>query len=398
MSINFATPLAHPTEHFDQLHTGAHGTVILWEKGGKRWHKLDPTDPCIPSVLSAQVGQPDRYLTVNEFHGWRLVRLLKSLRANFVDLDGMTDIPTALDTLRDAQMPPPSAVVKSGRGLHLYWLLQPLPAKALPVWQRVQDALVAACLPIGGDPAAKDCARVLRLVGSVNSKNGEVVRGLVFDPTPWTFHHLADEVLGYRPEKRKGDIITDFAAAKGRRGQRLHTGSVYDRWHLVYQDLLKIAEYYGMSGVPTGHRNTWLYLSAVALSWFANPQSLSDELEQTAKKWTPGLNAGEIRSALKQTLERAAEAAAGNKRIWQNREVDPRYHFKRETLWQLMRQIIPADLAPQLRAIVSADTKAVHEVEREAKRDRVAEGRHKRRNIESIERAKPLLAAESQRA
>lgn len=362
--------------HFDSLHREAHGTVVLWERAGaNHWHKLRPGDTHIPALLAAQNGQQDRYISANQFHGWRLVRLLKSLRACYVDIDGCTDLPLVLEALRDAQLPPPSAVVWSGRGLHLYWFITPVPGQALPVWQRVQDTLIKALLAVGADPAAKDCTRVLRLVGSVNSKTGTEVRGLVLDPEPYEFRHLCDEVLGHR-QPGKNAAVRDISAARAERGERIRTGSIYDRWHLVYRDLLAIAEYHFLGGIPHGHRDKWLFLSAVALSWFANPATLRGELERQAQAWT-GLGVLDVRKAIKGPLERAEQAADGKLFDWGGVLQDPRYKFRRETLWEWMQPIVPADLAPQLRAIVSDDVKAQHEREREAKRDRVAEGRHK---------------------
>jgi len=369
-------------EHYDHLHGVAHGTALVWERRAtaNRWHKLSPGDAHIPALLAAQTGQPDRYVTANEFQGWRLVALLKSLRCCYVDIDGCKDaehtLGEALERLREAQLPPPSAVVFSGRGLHLYWLIEPVPAQALPVWQRCQDVLIAALRSLGADPVAKDCTRVLRLVGSVNSKNGAVVRGLVFDPQPYAFRHLCDEVLGYRVPRTAE--VRDLAVARAARGQRLSTGSVYDRWHLVYRDLLAIAESHLLGGVPHGHRDKWLFLSAVALSWFANPQTLNRELEKQARCWTQGLSVSEVRSAIKGPIERAEAAAAGKQYEWEGELQDPRYRFRRETLWAWMQDAIPADLAPQLRAIVpdairkehKRETDAKHQLKRAATRER----------------------------
>ena len=44
----------------------------------------------------------------------------------------------------------------------------------------------------GSDPSARDCTRVLRIVGSINSKNDVQVTGWVLQPCRWTLHELAD--------------------------------------------------------------------------------------------------------------------------------------------------------------------------------------------------------------
>lgn len=392
--------LSHSQTHFQALHNNAHGTVLLWERGapGAPWRKLKPGDENIPALLAAQVGQPDRYISVNEFHGWRLVRLLKSLRTNYVDIDYKDsnkdiEIDDVLEHLRDSMLPQPSAVVWSGRGMHIYWIHESVPARALPVWQRCQDTLIRALAPLGADPAAKDCARVLRLVGSVNTKNNEEVRGLVLDAQPYEFHHLCNEILGYREPTRTKPKIRDLATERAKRGERIHTGSVYDRWHLVYRDLLKIAEHHAASGgIPEHHRNNWLFLNSVSLSWFANEATLREEVEGQARVWTRGLSDADVKAAIKAPLDRAIQARALKDREELTWDSDPRYKYKRQTLWEMMSPIIPPTLAHELRAIIPDEIKAEHKRESEAKRDRVAEGRHKTRHSESAAVTKPWEA------
>jgi hypothetical protein len=378
-------PLETPVEHFNLLHTPAEGTAILWEREGtgKRWHKLKPGDENIPAMLAAQVGQNDRYLTVNEFRYWRQIDNLKSLRALYVDIDRYLTEDELSDALHAAKLPWPSLVVWTGRGVHCYWLHNPLPPAVLPVWQRCQDTIIKSLVFAGADRAAKDCSRVLRLAGTVNSKNGEVVRGRVYDPAPWSFHDLCDGILGPRPEK-KSYKVRDLATARAERGQRLRTGSIYDWWHLVYRDLIAIADrHQSAGGIPEKHRNTFLFLSSVALSWFANADTLEAELFRRAQRWTCGLSHSEVSAMIRSAVERSEKAAAGQKVMFDGKERDPRYWFKRETLYGLLQPIIPEELAPKLRAIVSDEVRAEHKRETDRKheatrapRDRVDEGRH----------------------
>jgi hypothetical protein len=75
------------------------------------------------------------------------------------------------------RLPMPSLVIQSGRGIQVKWLLdKPLPRPALPRWNAAQRALVERFLDLGADPAARDASRVLRLVETVNTKSGEIVR------------------------------------------------------------------------------------------------------------------------------------------------------------------------------------------------------------------------------
>lgn len=358
-------------EHFDSLHRDAHGTVLVWErlKEDKRWTKLAPNDPTIPSFLNGLGGKKDTYLSVNEFDGWRLVRLLRSLRAFYVDLDTRHSLLSVFDLLEEQHLPSFSLVVFSGNGMHLYWLIDPVPPKALPVWQRVQNALCDAFAPLGADVRARDCTRLLRLVGTVNSKNGETVRGLLLEKgRGWSLRSMAHEVLDFRGSYPKAKVL-DYqaqAAKRGRSTPRQITGSIYSWWYKVYQDLLFLARSYGQ--IPEGHRDEWLFLSAVALSWFTTADALADEIEDAAKTFTSGLQESEVTKVVKLIQKRAEAAQKGEKVIWEGRQVDPRYHFRRASLYKRLAGIIPDTMLPQLSAIIPDRLAAQRKKERDQDR------------------------------
>ena len=366
--LGYESDLVEGIEHFECFHKEAHGTVLVWEalKDDKRWTKLRPEDPMIPVFLKGLQGQRDTFLSVNEFDGWRLVRLLRSLRALYVDLDGVNHLQEVFDLLFEKRLPNPSLVIFSGQGMHLYWLLEPMGPKVLPVWQKMQDVLVRALGELGADPKARDCTRVLRLVGTVNSKNSEVVRGLVLTGERWKLHELANEILGYREPRKKGQVrdLRAQAAKKGRETPRKIAGSIYERWYRVYQDLNRIAEYHG--GIPEGHRDEWLFLAGVSLSWFTTAEALQDEIEDAARTFTKGLQEGEVAKVAK-LLQRKAEAASRGEKIeYQGEQVDPRYRFRRSSLYKRLKGIIPDGLLLKLRAVIP-DRLAM---ERKRERDR----------------------------
>jgi len=364
-------PLSQPISHHEKLHHAAHGAVLYWEsaKEDSRWTKIQPGDP-VEKLIAGFSGGADTYLTVNEFYGWRNVRQLRSLRTCYVDIDGTADLDAVLDALQAAKLPTPSFVVFSGRGLHCYWLLQPTPAHALPVWQRVQDVLIKSLAGIGSDSKARDCARVLRLVGTKNSKNGEEVRGLVLTDTVWTLHELADEVLGVRTKPAQAQLF-DYkagAARKQKQATRVRTGSIYDWWHLVYRDLVAITDFHWFGGVKDGHRDQILFLMSVSLSWFAHPETLRDEIVKTARTFTPTLSEAEIDSQMAPVINRAMAAAAGKTTLWHGQQRDARYHFKAETLREWLGDLIDPSLHSQLRALAPAEVIQQRKKERDAAR------------------------------
>lgn len=382
--------LSQPINHHERLHGAAHGTVIYWERraGKDRWSKVEPGDP-VQQLVSGLAGAPDTFISANQFHGWRLVRLIKSLRACYVDIDGSTDLEEALDLLRAARIPAPSFVVYSGRGMHLYWLLEPTPGRALPVWQRVQDVLIKALAGIGSDPAARDCARMLRLVGTTHSKSGAQVRGVVLTDTLWSLHELADEVLGAREAKRSK--VYDLAAAGARKGRAPGAtrwqGSIYGWWHLVYHDMVKISQHKWPNGVPPGFRDRVLFIMAVALSWFSEPATLYNEILSTAKEMTPSLDEHEIATTMAPVLKRAAMRAAGERLHYNGKDYDPRYNYSAQGLRDYLADVIPPELYSELRTLAPAEVILQRKKERDAKRDRVAEGRYEQTRDQYLQAA-----------
>ncbi len=365
-------PLDLPGEHYHLLHYEQRGIVIHWSAlaaAGQRWIKLKPNDPRIPDLFNFDRGKEDTFITVNEFDGWRYIRLLRSLRAFYVDLDDHLDLYQALDTLTDAKLPGPNMVVWSGTGMHLYWLLEPLPPKCLPVWQRCQDALIRALKPLGADSAAKDCTRLLRVVGTRNK--GEEVHALILDGHRWALRQIAFEILG--TEGKKKAEIRDIRARRTSPDKAIQ-GSIYARWHLVFQDLLAISSHYGHS-IPEGYRDKWLFLSSVALSWFTHAEGIEDEIIGLAHKHTD-LVQPEIRQAMQPTLKRALLAASGHKVEWQGQKIDPRYRFRRQTLYDWIGDLIPAGLMPKMRAIIPDDEADRRDRQKQQARNRATEGRY----------------------
>lgn len=86
-------------------------------------------------------------------------------RALFADFDKtMPDV--ALECIRRAGLPEPTAVVMSGGGTHAYWLLTE-PIADMAAWTATMKAIIAA---VGSDHAVHDAPRVMRLPGTRNVK------------------------------------------------------------------------------------------------------------------------------------------------------------------------------------------------------------------------------------
>lgn len=370
--------LSSPDEHGQGLHPSPrHGTVLLWQQRSSRqsWKKVEPNDD-LAKALAGHAGRKDRFMSVNEFNGWRLVKLLRSLRACYVDLDDCRTVEAALDAVDDAALPRPSYVVHSGRGVHLYWLLEAVPAKALPVWQAIQTKLIASLASVGADRAASDCTRVLRLVGTINSKSNTEVLGYVIEPGRWTLHQLADEVLGHRV--RAAAPVASIERARAiRRAVQTATGP-FQLWHSRYVDLCTIADHHAFmrGGLGEGNRDKLLFLMGTALSWFTRTETLRDEINRVALTYTPTLTQTEVGTYTRPILRRALLAAEGKTLKYDGQERDARYAFKTETLREWLGDLITPAIEPQLRVLLPREQLQEREQVRQKGRNRVQEGRY----------------------
>lgn len=324
--------LATPDDHGEGLHPSPrHGTVILWQRlCGRRWIKIEPADD-MARILSGQRNQIDRFIGVNEFHRWRLVKLLKTLRACYVDLDGCSDWHLALDAVEAAGLPQPGYLVLSGRGVHLYWLLEATPSQALPLWQALQKSLIEKLTNLGADRACADSTRVLRLVGTRHGGTGAEVVGFQISPQRWQLNELAGEVLGGLDRRSR---VTGIERAKAKRAVARAANGTFALWHRRYADLCLVADHHAFmrGGISEGSRDRMLFLLANALSWFTRSETLADEIERVAQTYTPTLTLTEVRTYTAPILKRARASADGHRVEFQGEARDPRYYFRTETL------------------------------------------------------------------
>lgn len=101
-------------------------------------------------------------------------------RAVWVDLDGGVTPEEARRRVREANLPEPSLMVRSGNGVHVYWRLE-TPHADLGDWSARMKGLIAA---VGGDPVIHDPPRIMRLPGFDNTKREVRVRCEVVEAWP----------------------------------------------------------------------------------------------------------------------------------------------------------------------------------------------------------------------
>ena len=138
----------------------------------------------------------------------RRVENIRQFRSLFQDIDcknlGLEKAETAYliwDLYLEGKIPKPTMVTDSGRGIHLYWRIQNAPYGALNTWQELQDYIYYNLKHLGADRQATDSARVLRLPGTINSKNQVNCEVLyIDDELEYSMYDLREKYLNYRPK------------------------------------------------------------------------------------------------------------------------------------------------------------------------------------------------------
>lgn len=117
------------------------------------------------------------------------------LKAVWFDID-VKDSPKGYPTKEEAQaaldlfvqgakIPPPSAIVDSGGGLHVYWISKTPLSQA--EWRPYAEGMAAEAVRLGlkCDPITTDAARILRVPGTFNNKQ--------VPPRPVTIIHMGED-------------------------------------------------------------------------------------------------------------------------------------------------------------------------------------------------------------
>ena len=172
-------------------------------------------------------NETDFYCSINSFYamGKQTSSYSKHLNSIIIDLD-YYNIPH-LKNLKPYQVielmnmeinfPKISFYTTSGRGICLFWLLEKTYStqKSRNFYKKILLELFKLFEPYGADPKCKDVARVIRLVGTINSKNGNRVKIVTPEHTELeTYQHnpiryelsdLAQYFWGVKEEKEKSE-------------------------------------------------------------------------------------------------------------------------------------------------------------------------------------------------
>lgn len=227
-------------------HNDADGYITVAKKmksGQFRQYHYPPQK--LADQLSKWLGE-DVFFSQNTFYKpQRKIENIRQLRSLYVDLDFYLfnyDPSWVVGKLEHEfygqVIPEPNIIIFSGQGIVLIWLLEPVPHQALPLWQAVQNYFVQQLAELGGDSKATDAARIFRIAGSINSKNGVEVHAEYRHEHKYELRQIQYDFL---PELNN-EINPKKEKKKGRKNSVAHLFNVYRLHHARLLDLVKIVE------------------------------------------------------------------------------------------------------------------------------------------------------------
>lgn len=255
-------------KYLTSLHNSDDGYISVLKKLSKKDIERWSVPVNDAKLLACFKNEEDFYCSVNTqfLPASHSAKTLKRLNAFIIDIDyykkehlrGLT--PSQVVNLLEMELdyPTPSFYVSSGEGIYILWLLNDTYAtpKSKKFWSKIEQELINVFKDFGVDKSVKDSARVLRMVGSVNSKTKRVVEilednSILCNPLRYEMMDFADYFWGPKellitPNK---DKVLDEPKAKPKTKKKQTTNkkviqlkNVLTLNHSRYRDIEKLVE------------------------------------------------------------------------------------------------------------------------------------------------------------
>lgn len=260
----------------------------------------------VVDVVERQQGEQDTYITPNSFYiPQRNNENIRHFRALYIDLDikgyGKEEtIYMAHIKAQNGEIPKPSMIIDSGRGVHLYWRIEHAPKGASYTWQELEDYLYKQLKDLGADIQATDCARVMRLPDTINSKNLKQCQVIEKNDIRYSMYALREQYLGYKPMAKQ-----ENSPSKATNGQVKRLFNSYTLHLARAEDIETLASLRGYD--IRGHRNAFTHLYSYWKGIYIRERA---ELQHTVsnfnKSFLEPLRESEVKAIVKST-EKAIE-------------------------------------------------------------------------------------------
>lgn len=278
----------------------------------RQYHYKTPEQ--LAENLSNWIGD-DVYFSQNTFYKpIRSIDTIRQLRSLYVDLDFYLfnyNPDWILGKLEyeyfGQSIPEPNIIIFSGQGIVLIWLIEPLPYKALPLWQAVERYMLDQLKDLGGDSKAVDAARIFRIAGSRNTKNGAYVKTQYRHDYRYDIHQIQED---YLPELKPKDTNKK---KRGRKKKILQLFNIYSLHFARIEDIKKLVE------LRNGYMPEMREITCFLYRYW---KCCYDEDPEIALRATLELNKQFINPLSQREVERATKSAEKAWEARSNKEAD----------------------------------------------------------------------------
>ncbi|MBW6411660.1 DNA-binding response regulator [Clostridium weizhouense] len=239
-------------KNISMLHDNDDGFITIAAKKDKEYvqyhYKVDDLTYNIGKAISLNANI---YMTPNSFFmPKRKIENIRKLNALYIDIDyynidtlSTYDHERVLKNLENdyfgEDVPEPSFAIFTGRGLAVYWLIEPVPIKVLPLWNAIQKHFLDKLKNMGADSKSIDSARIMRVAGSVNHKTGERAKLYIYDEK--LIYRLKDIQENYLP-KLTPYVKNPAFKGRGRKSKIVNFYTLYSLHYARLNDILKLLE------------------------------------------------------------------------------------------------------------------------------------------------------------
>lgn len=314
-------------------------------------------------IVEELEGEKDTFITPNTMYKpFRSVENIRQFRSLYMDLDSIEGDKHYItykifELAEKEEIPKPTMISDSGRGLHVYWRIKNAPYGALNTWQELQDMLYYKLKKYGADRKATDGARVLRLPNTINSKNNAICRVLyIDDEIEYTMYDLREKYLSYNHKK--------IIAAK-KENNKVITNSFFNSYSLHIaraEDLITLCELrkYNVIGCRNMILHCFTYWKGI---YIRDLEELENQVKELNNNFREPLKESEVRAIIRcvpKAIEKFIAYEQGirtgeKKRVTKGMRDKEGYWYKNETL--IERLDITEEEQSKLKTIIGTRVK-----------------------------------------
>lgn len=276
-------------EHIQLVHSDDDGYITLLQNDNCKWKQRhfklkDIDDVDINNTI-------DTYISINSFYiPKRKIENVRRINGLYLDIDNHNteitkhSIEGALYTLYkdyfNIIIPEPSLMLFTGRGFQLFFKIDDLPKQGLPLWQLVQNEIVNKMNDFNYfnfeiDTSCTDVTRVLRAVGTVNTKVNNKAYCIELNNNSYRLNELIDD---YFPNLK----ITNKKYKKNKTSSEKKTLYLYTLHSLHYarlNDIVALQKLRNYEGKACREKMCFLYRYYSILFSLDKEKALEDTID-----------------------------------------------------------------------------------------------------------------------